>query len=52
MCESPNGAPMGHSSIPPLDHPRDQDVSSKVLDEHNVDVLHCLGVHPIRKLFW
>jgi len=52
MCEIPKGALMGHSTIRPLDHPRDQDVYSELLDEPIIDVLHSLGVHPIRNLFW
>jgi len=52
MCEIPNGAPMGHSTIRPLHNPSDQDVYSELLDETNIDSLHTLGVHPIPNHFW
>jgi len=52
MCEIPNGAPMGHSTFQPLDNLRDQHVYSELLDETIIDVLHTLGVHPIRNQFW
>jgi len=52
MCEIPTGAPMGHSTFRPLDNPRDQHVYLELLDKTNIDVLHTLGVHPIRNQFW
>jgi hypothetical protein len=52
MCQSPNGAPMGHSTFRPLDNPRDEHVYLKLLDRTNIDVLHPLGVHPIHNQFW
>jgi hypothetical protein len=52
MCEIPTGAPMGHSTLRPLDNPRDQNAYLELLDETNIDVLHTLGVHPIRNQFW
>jgi len=52
ICEIPKGAPMGHSTFQPLDNPRDQHVYLELLDETNIDVLHYLGVHPIRNQFW
>jgi len=52
MCEIPKGAPMGYSTIRPLDNPRDQDVYLELLDETNIDIPHTLGVHPIRNQFW
>ena len=52
MCEIPKGAPMGHSTFRPLDNPRDQHAYLELLDETNIDVLHTLGVHPIRNQFW
>jgi len=52
MCEIPKGALMGHSTIGPLDNPRDQDVYSELLDKTNIDILNTLGVHPIHNLFW
>jgi len=52
MCEISKGAPMGHTTIGPLDTPRHQDVYSELLDETNIDILHNLGVHPIRNQFW
>jgi hypothetical protein len=52
MCEIPKGAPMGHSIIQPLDNTRDQDVYSELLHKADINVLHTLGVHPIRNLFW
>jgi hypothetical protein len=52
MCEIRKCVPMGHSTIRPLTHPSDQDVYLELLDEPNIDVLHCLGVYPIRNMFW
>jgi hypothetical protein len=52
MCEIPIGAPMGDSTFQPLDNPQDQHVYCNLLDETNIDVLHTLGVHPIRNEFW
>jgi len=52
MCEIPTGALMEHSTIRPLDDTRDQDVYLELLDETNIDILHNLGVHPIRNQFW
>jgi len=52
MCAIPRGAPMGHSSLRPLDNPPDQDFSSERLDETKHDVLHTHGVHVIRNQFW
>jgi len=43
---------MGHSTIRPLDNPRDQDVYPELLDETNIDILHTLRVHPIPNQFW
>jgi len=42
---------MGHSTFEQLDDSRDQHVYSKLLDEPSNDVLHTLGVNPIRNLF-
>jgi len=47
MGEIPKGAPMRHSTLPPLNDPRDQDVYSELLDETSIDILHTFGVHPI-----
>jgi hypothetical protein len=52
MCEIHKGAPMGHSTFQPLDHPRDQHVYWEHLGKTNIDVLHTLGVHPICNQFW
>jgi hypothetical protein len=52
ICEFPNGAPIGYSTIPPLDNTRGQHVYLEYLDETNIDVLHTLGVHPIHNQFW
>jgi len=52
MCEIPKDAPMGHPAFRPLDNPPDQHVYMELLDETNIDVLHTLGVHPIRNQFW
>jgi len=52
MCEIPKGAPMGHSTIRPLNNPRDQNVHSELLDARTIDVLHTLGIHPVHNLFW
>jgi len=46
------GAPMGYSTVWPLDNSRDQQVYLELLDETNIDVLHTLHVHPIRNQFW
>jgi len=43
---------MGHSTFRPFDNPQDQHVYLELLDETNIDVLHTLGVHPIRNQFW
>jgi len=43
---------MGHPTFRRLDNPRDQHVYFELLDETNTDVLHTLGVHPIRNQFW
>jgi len=52
MFEIPIGALMGHSTLRPLDNPPDQHIYLELLDETNIDVLHTLGVHPIRNQFW
>ena len=52
MCETHNGVRMGHSTFRPFDISRDQHVYSQLLDETKIDVLHTLGVHPIRNQFW
>jgi len=52
MCEIPKGALMGRSTFRPLDNPQDQHVYLELLDEIKIDVLHTLGVHPIRNQFW
>jgi hypothetical protein len=52
MCEIPKGAPMVRSTFRHLDNPRDQHVYLELLDETNINVLHTLGVHPIRNQFW
>jgi len=52
LCEIPKGAPMGHLSFRPLDKTRDQHIYSELLEDNNIDVLHNLGVHPIRNQFW
>jgi len=52
MCEIPNGVSMEHSTFWPLDNPQDQHDYMELLDETNNDVLHTLGVHPIRNQFW
>jgi hypothetical protein len=48
MCEIPKGAPMGHSTFPPLDNSRDQHSDLEQLDDTNIDALHSLGVRPVR----
>ena len=52
MCETPEGAPMGHSTFQPLDNSRDQHIHSELLEDNIIDALHTLGVHPIRNQFW
>jgi len=52
MCEIPEHAPMGHSTFRPVDTPQDQHIYLELLDKTNIDVLHTLGVHPIRNQFW
>ena len=52
MCEIPNGEQIGHSTFWPLDNCRDQHVFLELLDETDIDVLHTLGVHPIRNKLW
>jgi len=36
----------------PLHNPSEQHVYLELLDETNIDVLHPLGVYPIRNMFW
>jgi len=52
MCEIRKGSPMGHSTFQPLDTPQHRHYYLELLDKTNIDVLHTLGVHPIRKQFW
>jgi hypothetical protein len=52
ISETPKGAPMGRSTFQQLDNPQDQHVYLELLDETNINVLHTLGVHPIRNQFW
>jgi hypothetical protein len=52
MCEIPKGAPMGHSTFQSLDNSRDQHIYSEMLEDHNIDSLHTVGVHPIGNQFW
>ena len=52
MSEIPYGAPIGHPTFRPLDNPQDWPVCLELLDESNINVLHTLGVHPIRNQFW
>jgi len=52
MCESTTVAPMGYSTFRPLDNPQDQHVYLELRDETNIDVLHTLGVYPMRNQFW
>ena len=52
MCEFPKGALMGNSTFRPLDNSRDKHVWLELLDETFFDVLHTLGVHPIRNQCW
>ena len=52
MCEIPKGVPMGHSTLGPLNNPRDQDAYSDLVEETSIDVLYTLGVYPIRNQFW
>jgi len=47
-CKIPNSVSMGHPTFRPLDYWRDQDVYLELLDEPNINVLHTVGVHPIR----
>jgi len=48
MCEIHKGAPMGHSTLCPLDYKRNQHVYLELQDETNIDVLHSVGVHVAR----
>jgi len=43
---------MGRSTLPPLDNSRDQHIYSELLQDHNTDALHAVGVHPIRNQLW
>jgi hypothetical protein len=52
MCEIPEGEPMGHSTVWPLDDSRHQHIWLELLDDNSIDALHTLGVYPIRKQFW
>jgi len=52
MFEIPKGALMGHSTLRPLDNPRDRHIYLELLDETNIDVVHTLDVHPICNQFW
>ena len=52
MGDIPNRAPIGDSTVRPLDFPRDQDVYLELLDKTDINVLHTLGVHAIRNQFW
>jgi hypothetical protein len=52
LCAIHKGAPLGHSTFRPLDNPRDQDIYFTLLGENSIDVLHTLGVHPMRNLYW
>ena len=52
MCELTNGAPMWHSTFRQLDNPWDQHDYLELLDKTTIDVLHTLGVYPIRNQFW
>ena len=52
MCEISKGAPMGHSTFPPLDISRDQPNYSELPKDNHIDALHTFGVHPIRNQFW
>jgi len=42
---------MGHSTFRPLDNPQDRHVYLELLDETNINVLHTLGVYPMRNQF-
>ena len=42
----------GEFQFRPLDNSRHQHAFSELLDEHNINVPHTLGVHPIRHQFW
>jgi len=52
MCEIPKGAPMGHSTVRPLNNSGNQHIYSKLLEDNHIDALQTLGVHPIRNQFW
>jgi len=48
MCEILTGAPMGLSTLWPLDNSRDQHAYSELLNESTIHVLPPLHVHPIQ----
>jgi len=52
MCEIPQGAPIAHSTLRPLNNSRDQHIYSKLLQDNSIDALQPLGVYLIRNLFW
>jgi len=52
MCQIPKGAPMGHSTVWPLDNRSDPHIYLEHQDKTNIDVLHSLGVHPLCNQFW
>jgi hypothetical protein len=51
ICEIPNGAPMGHSTFRTLENSRNHHMYTELLEDDHVDVLHTLGVNPIRNQF-
>jgi len=51
LCEIPKVAPMGHSTLQPLNYSGDQPLCSEILDKYNIDVLHTLGINPIQNRF-
>jgi hypothetical protein len=52
MWEISKSAQMDHSTVQQLDYSADHHTYSKLLEEHNIDALHSLGIHPIRNQFW
>ena len=52
MCEIPDGVPIGHSTVRPLDNLRDQHIYSELLEDNHIDAPHTVGVHQICNQSW
>jgi len=51
MCKILNVAPIGPSTFRQLDNSQEWHVYLELPDETNIEVLHTVGIHPIRSQF-